>query len=131
VSFAPGRTTIALLVAGGLVATGLAVRDDTPSGRVLLGVLALLLLGEAARSLLVRPVLAVNAAGLTVGRLGRRERVDWGQLVSVRGQTTRRFVTTSRTLELDLGDRLIVLPAYRLGASPEEVATAVEAARPG
>jgi hypothetical protein len=38
-------------------------------------------------------------------------------------------VIVGPTLEIDLGERLVVIPAYRLGVSPAQAAGAIEACR--
>jgi hypothetical protein len=106
-----------------------------PVGRVLLGTAAVLLLGLALRSAVLRPRLAADATGVVVRRLAGSVRLPWpGLRVQVR--ETRRWGLRSRLLELDtaagpddVGD-LVLLAGWELGSDPEAVARALEARRP-
>ncbi|MFL6239019.1 MAG: PH domain-containing protein [Actinomycetes bacterium] len=52
----------------------------------------------------------------------------WDEISVVHARTARRLVSVS-TIELDLGETLVVVPAYRLGAEAGEVAAALEELR--
>jgi hypothetical protein len=117
--------SVALAVVGAGLA--LAVLALDAAGRILVGAAALLLLGLAARDLLVRPRLSARADGVVVRTLGRRRELAWEGL-RVRVRTTRRFGVANRALELDTAAGpddagvLVVLGRRELGADPEEVA---------
>ncbi len=112
----PGRTSsvLLLLTAVGLLA-GAAVAD--PAGRLLLVAAALWLTVLAGRDLLLAPVLDARAEGLRVVDGWHRIQVAWSQVDRVRLVTDRR----APLVELDLGDRLVVLSRRRLGRPPQEI----------
>jgi hypothetical protein len=125
---APPRLVAGL--AAGAAAAGVAMIFVDAPGRILLLVLGGVLLVEAVRLAVARPVLVVDSSGIKVRRGGRPHEYPWPAVGRVAPHTSRRLVTT-RTLELDVGDTLLVIPSYRLGADPAEVAAAIEATRPG
>jgi hypothetical protein len=129
--FAARRGTDAAFLGAGVATALLAVALDT-AGRLLLGIAAAMLLGEGLRLLLMRPILLVSPAGLTLRPGLRRIAVPWPEVDSVAACRTRRLVALT-TLEIEVSgppERLIVLPAYLLGTSPAAAAEAIEAARP-
>jgi hypothetical protein len=128
IQFAPARRLTIGLLAGTAIAVLSAFLVDMP-GRLLLIVLAAALLAESGRALLIRPVLTADPTGLTLRAAGRTRHHPWSAVVSVRARTTRRLVSVA-TLEIDLGDDLIVIPAYRLGNDPTDVAGVLETLRP-
>ncbi len=112
----PGRTgsVLLLLTAAGLLA-GAGVAD--PAGRLLLVAAALWLAVLAGRDLLLIPVLDADTARLRVVDGWRRIEVAWPRVENVRLVTDRR----APLIELDLGDRLVVLSRRRLGQSPQVI----------
>lgn len=112
----PGRTSsvLLLLVAFGLL-VGAAVAD--PAGRLLLVAAALWLAVLAGRDLLVTPVVDADTERLRVVDGWRRIEVAWPRVEDVRLVTDRR----APLVELDLGDRLVVLSRRRLGRSPKVI----------
>ncbi|MDX6214531.1 MAG: hypothetical protein QOG99_115 [Frankiales bacterium] len=69
------------------------------------------------RDLLLSPVLTADADGLLVVDGVRRVRAGWSEVERLRTVQDRR----TPLLELDLGDRVVVLTARRLGAPVDEV----------
>jgi hypothetical protein len=118
----PRETALALL--GGLVVLLLALLAD-PAGRLLLGVAALGLLVVGAADLMLRPRLAADPAGVQVRTLASRHRVPWSALERVEVDEHTRYGLTSRTLELESGELLVVLGKRTLGADPRDVADAL------
>ncbi len=112
----PGRTgsVLLLLAAVGLLA-GATAAD--PAGRLLLVAAALWLAVLVGRDLLLAPVLDADLEGLRVVDGWRRLEVAWSRVEDVRLVTDRR----APLVELDLGDRLVVLSRRRLARSPSEV----------
>ncbi len=112
----PSRTgsVLLLLTAAGLLA-GAGVAD--PAGRLLLVAAALWLAVLAGRDLLLAPVLDADTARLRVVDGWRRIEVAWPRVENVRLVTDRR----APLIELDLGDRLVVLSRRRLGQSPQVI----------
>jgi hypothetical protein len=128
VSFAASPRRVLGLAAGALAA-GLAVIFVDRPGRILLVVVAAGLLVESVRLAVLRPVLSVDAEGVQVRALARPQSYRWTEVGPVIPRTSRRLVTT-KTLDLDLGETLVVIPGYRLGADPADVAAAIEMRRP-
>ena len=123
----------AVVAATALLAAGLAAVAvlDGGAGRVLFGVAALIVGGESLRGALLRPTLDIGPDGVRVAHgLSRRELLSWADLDTAAVQSRNRRGATAKWLELDTGDRLVTVPAYRLGATVAEVLTAVESARP-
>ena len=125
-----GASAVTVLALGGCAgAAVVAAALADAAGRILLAVVAAGFAVETLRLAVIRPTVAVDAAGVSV-RTGLAARSwPWSQVGVVRARTSRRLVTT-RTLELDLGDSLVVVPAYRLGRDPADAAAAIEALRP-
>jgi hypothetical protein len=117
------RLVAAFAIAAGVTAF-FAIRADR-AGRLLLGLAAVVLAVEAARGALARPVLVVDAGGLTVHTGLRRRSYRWDDIAAVRVDATNRRLAVSKSLEIDVGETLIALPAYRLGAPLETVAAAL------
>jgi hypothetical protein len=117
--------TIALAAIG--LALALAVVLVDPLGRLLVGAAALLVLGLAARDVLLRPRLSAGADGVVVRTLAGRRLLPWHGL-QVHVRATQRWGVRGRTLELDTAGGpdddgvLVVLGRRDLGADPEDVA---------
>jgi hypothetical protein len=114
-------TGVAILVA--------AVFAD-PAGRLLGGIAGAGLLILAGTDLAWRPRLAANGGGVAVRTPGRTARLPWTQITGVRVDERQRLGLTSRTLEIDAGDDLIVLGRRSLGTDPRDVAAVLDALRP-
>lgn len=119
--------TATAAVAG--VALALAAARSEPVGRVLAGAAAAVVLGIAARDVLLRPRLRTGAGGVTVRTLTGSTTIPW-PLAQVRVRLTRRLGVRAPTLELE--DRsddavLLILGRRDLGAPPAAVAAALTA----
>jgi hypothetical protein len=129
VQWSPRAGETAALGAIGLGLALAVVALDT-AGRLLLGAAALLVLGLAARDLLLRPRLSAGPAGVVVRTVGGRTEVAWPDL-RIHVRRTRRFGVSNRVLELDTASGpddtglLVLLGRRDLGADPEEVARAL------
>jgi hypothetical protein len=122
---------VAMAAAG--VALALATLLVDPVGRVLVGGGAVLLLGLAARDLLLRPRLRADAHGVTVRAISGGTTIAWPAL-RARVRTSRRWGLRARTLELeDVTDDavLVVLGRRELGQDPDAVARDLHAAGAG
>ena len=121
---------VAVLFAGAFAAASIAITLDTP-GRLLFGCLAVVALAEAVRGL--RPALTADADGITVATLTGHRHHPWSDVESVAPMAPpssgRRLRRTGNALEIDLGDRLVVVPGYRLGATVDDVVAALEVRR--
>jgi hypothetical protein len=118
----PVETAVAILA--GLVVLLLAVLAD-PAGRLLLGIAALGLLGLGAADLALRPRLTADRAGVQVRTLASRHRLPWSTIGRIDVDEHTRYGLTSRTLELEAGELLVVLGKRALGADPRDVADAL------
>lgn len=127
VQFSPRRAETGLAVVGGLALLGLAPTLDAV-GLLFLGAAGIFLLGLALLDTLLRPRLRADADGLTARTMSRQVGGPWA-VVTVRVRPTRRFGVTARTLELDIGEALVVLGRRELGADPADVGPALEALR--
>ncbi|MCG5469401.1 PH domain-containing protein [Micromonospora sp. LAH09] len=114
-----------------LVALGLLFADGDPVRLVVAVLAAVTVAGWAVRDLVVPVRLAVDPAGLTVihGFAGRRL-LPWSAVEAITVDRRPRLGLTSETLEIDAGNSLHLFGRYDLGATPEEVAAALRAARP-
>jgi hypothetical protein len=134
VAYAVPRRLVALLAAVAATAGVMALRAPFP-GRFLLGVVAVAATAEALRSALLRPTLRADENGIEVVAGLRRRHLPWADVESVTtlappsegGMLRRR----ANALEIDLGDRLVLVPAYRLGVSGETAASELATIRTG
>lgn len=99
-----------------------------PPGRVLLGVVALLLVLAGVFTSVARPRLAADQSGIAVRGLAGTRRWTWAE-VNVRLVRTRRLGRETATLEVDAENAdppaLVVLGRFDLGADPEDVVEAL------
>ncbi|MEU5691090.1 PH domain-containing protein [Actinosynnema sp. NPDC020468] len=111
----------------------IAVLSDEVTTKVLLGIATAVLTFVAGHASYVRPRLAVDDSGLTVGTLAGRQHLPWHE-VKVRLVHNRRLGREVPTLELDWArgqdERLFVLTAADLGADPRDVMDVLHALRP-
>lgn len=115
------------------VALALATLLVDPVGRFLVGGGAVLLLGLAARDLLLRPRLRADDRGVTVRTFRGGTTIAWPALL-VQVRSSRRWGLQARTLELEDGRDdavLVVLGRRELGADPAAVARALHEAGAG
>jgi hypothetical protein len=132
VTYAVRPALIGVLALGALAAVAFALLVDGP-GRFLLAVAAAGAAFEAVRSALLRPTLAADADGVEVATGLTRERHPWAAVAAVAplrppgsgGRLRRR----ANAVEIDLGERLLVVPAYRLGTPVPDVLTALDSLR--
>ena len=123
-TWAPQPSVVVLAwVLAVVAAAGTALTDDPP-GRVLLGVVTLLLALAAVFATVARPRLAADHEGVSVRGLTGTRTWRWG-VVNVRLVRTRRLGRDTATLEVDAENAelpaLVVLGRLDLGADPEDV----------
>jgi hypothetical protein len=83
-----------------------------------------------ARDLLARERLAADETGLTViTGFARRRHIPWPAVEKIAVERRPHAGIRTETLEIDTGDAVHLFSKNDLGAPPEEVATALEAAR--
>jgi hypothetical protein len=124
---------------GALAAIGLglalAVLVVDATGRVLVGLAALLLFAVVVRDVVARPRLAAGPDGVDVKSWTAPRHLAW-PVLQVRVRETRRWGVRTRTLELDTAAGaddegvLVVLGRRDLGTDPAEVARALRALDP-
>ena len=114
--------TLALLGVG-VLAAGLTL---DPAGRLLAVPAGVAVLALGLRDCIARPVLCADVDGLTVRLLLGAERLTWAEVVRVRAVRERR----ADLLEVDTGDRVLLLSRRRLGRRPAEVADELNRLRP-
>ena len=122
--WSPRPVETAMAILAGLVVLLLAVLAD-PAGRLLLGIAALGLLGLGTADLALRPRLTADRAGVQVRTLASRHRLPWSTIGRIDVDEHTRYGLTSRTLELEAGELLVVLGKRALGADPRDVADAL------
>ncbi|PWR09989.1 hypothetical protein DKT68_10380 [Micromonospora acroterricola] len=114
-----------------LVAVGLLLAEGDPVQLTLVGLAVAGLVGWALRDLLAPVRLAVDPAGVVVvqGFAGRRL-LPWATVERITVDRRPRLGLTTDLLEIDTGESLHLFGRYDLGAAPDEVAEALQAARP-
>jgi hypothetical protein len=116
--------------AAALVLIGLLLADGDVIRFVLAATGAAGLALWAARDLVAPVRLAADPDGVTVvAGFARRRRLDWKQIERVRVDARPRMGLRTETLEIDAGDSIHLFSTYDLGASPDEVASALESLR--
>ncbi|WP_405428937.1 PH domain-containing protein [Micromonospora sp. NBC_00617] len=113
-----------------LVALGLLFADGDPIRLVVAGVAAAALAAWAVRDLVAPVRLTADPAGLTVihGFAGRRL-LPWATVEAITVDRRQRWGLTGEVLEIDAGESLHLFGRYDLGATPQEVAAELRAAR--
>ncbi len=119
-AFGPSRKLAGATLVAAVLVAGAAVVSDA-AGRLILGIAAVTLAGLAASDLLRSPRLSADRAGLQVGQ----ERFGWSS-VTVRVDQRSHLGQSIRALEVDDGERLIVLGRHSLGLDPHEVLLRLE-----
>lgn len=117
----------ATFVLGALAAVGAASRTPFP-GRFLFLVVAVGAGAEAVRAVVLRPTLRADAEGLEVVAGFRRERHPWSAVADVTTLDGGKALARGRkgvALEIDLGERLVLVAPYRLGVPATEAADAL------
>ncbi|MDG4754850.1 PH domain-containing protein [Micromonospora aurantiaca] len=114
-----------------LVALGLVFAGGDPVRPALAGLAAAGLLAWALRDVVAPVRLAVDPDGLTVlrGFAGRR-RLPWDAVEAIRLDRRSRRGITAETLEIDAGESLHLFGRRDLDAPLDEVAAALDEARP-
>lgn len=127
-TYAVSRPLTGALVTVSLGLLWVSNRVEQP-GRLLILVAGFAAGFEACRALLLRPTLVADEEGIDVAVGLRRERVAWDEVERVTtlqppsggGRARRR----ANALEIDLGDRLLVVSGYRMGTPAAEAADAL------
>ena len=112
----PASAYVPSLLLGASALAGIAVTADA-GGRLLVVPVVLALVAAALRELLAGPALRADTSGLDVVVGAHRQQVRWHEVAGMQVVRDRR----ATLLELDLGDRVVVLGPLRLGRSPGSV----------
>ena len=129
-AFGPSRDLAWLAAGGAVVAAVLAIADGDPAGRLLMGATAAVLATVAAGDLVFAPRLIADAAGLQLRTPSVRTAVAWAQVERFELDERNRLGLTSRTLEIDAGDVLVVLSRHALGTDPRSAYELIRAFDP-
>jgi hypothetical protein len=116
---------LAFLLAAATAALVAAAATTPLPGRLLFLVAAAFAGVETARAALLRPTLRADENGVEVTHGWRREHVPWDAVENVT-TLNGRGGRTSNALEIDLGERLIVVPGYRLGVPAADAAASLK-----
>lgn len=128
--FGPDRRLTAALGAAGLGACYAAWSTPLAPGQLLLALAAVVLTGYAATDLIFTPRLSATPDGIVVNSPLARARLGWADIDTIRADSHSRHGIRTTTLEIDAGDRLIVLSRRALGAAPDSVAELIRAFDP-
>jgi hypothetical protein len=131
VRFGPDRRLTALGAVAMVITAATAAITDDRAGRLLFAAAAVLLLGYTVSDLWLWPRLSADRVGVRVRSLLERADLPWSAIDAVRADVSTRHGLRTVTLEIDAGERLIVLSRRSLGADPERVAELVRAFEPG
>lgn len=115
-------------LAGVAVACLAAGLVSPPAGRLLLFLAALMAGGVAVRDLVTGPTLLTDETGISYVAMWRREHLAWSQIEAIAVYESRRIARVT-ALELDAGERLVLLPERRLGADVRDVVDALRELR--
>jgi hypothetical protein len=135
-SWGPRRGRAATYAAAGLALGVLAFRTEGGpvglDGGLPLTVVAVLLEVLAALDVWSGTALTADENGLLLSRgATRREFLPWSAIEEITATSERsRGLLQLASLEIDLGERLIVISRHRLGSSPETVAAVLRSVRP-
>lgn len=126
----PDRRFTLAAAAGALIAFGVVVLADDKPGRLLAGVVAVILLAYVVSDLVFSPRLVVTTDGLVIRSPLTRATLAWPEIEQVRADTRDRLGLRSTTLEIDAGSTLAVFSRRSLGADPEQAAELIHSFRP-
>lgn len=130
VAYGPRRTSVLLAAGVGTLLAVLASSQDDRPGRFLVGFGAAVLLFAAAWAGLGGGFVGASPDGLWVRGFWRRHHYGWAEVTAIRATAHPHLGLTQRSIEIDVADRLIVLPDLLLGADAAVVATALSAFHP-
>jgi hypothetical protein len=131
-SFGPNRWLAAGCGALALAFLGLAFDVDDRNGRLLYSLAALVLVAVCALDLIWNPRLVLDAGGLHLHTPIASGLVAWPDVERVHVDDRSRLGLSSRTLEIDAGDQLVILSRRALGgAEPRDVAALIATYRSG
>lgn len=97
--------------------------------RLFVGVVVVVLVAASAFGSLCRPRLRADPDGVAVRGLRGRQHWPWSA-ISVQVRANTRFGLRTALLEIDAGDRLVLLSKLDLGSDPEDVLAELEHLRP-
>jgi hypothetical protein len=119
--YGPSRRIAGSLAVGAAAAAIACYFAGDATGRLLLGCAAIVLAAIAGVDVLFSPRLTATTTGVAVFAPGVRVRWRWDQVSSIQVDERNRRGLTTRTLEIESGDHLIVLSKRSLNADPATV----------
>jgi hypothetical protein len=129
VAFGPSRGLALACLGGGAILALVAIFGVDSGGGLLLGLAALLLLALGGYDTFLTPRLVASAQGLRIRTAGVRVDLEWDRIASVRYDERARLGLSSRTLEIDDGESLVVLGRHSLGREPRDAYDLIRAVR--
>jgi hypothetical protein len=120
-SYGPSRPMALALATGAVLAAGAAALTSAATGRLLLIIAAIVLAAVAGTDLAFAPRLRASGGGLRIVSPTLRVTLRWDEVDSITVDERSRHGLASRTLEIESGERLIVLSGRSLGRDPRDV----------
>jgi Bacterial PH domain len=120
-SYGPSRPMALALATGAVVAAGAAIATSAATGRLLLIIAAVVLAAVAGTDLVFAPRLRASERGLRISSPTLRVTLGWDEVDSITVDERSRHGLANRTLEIESGERLIVLSGRSLGRDPRDV----------
>jgi apolipoprotein N-acyltransferase len=128
--YRPAGWMAGALLAVAVIAAVEAYLTDAATGRLLLVVAAVVLAAIAAVDLIFSPRLTATPAGIAVFTPTVRTRLRWDEVDVLRVDEHTHRGIAARTLEIESGERLIVLSKRSLGRDPRDVLTELDGLQP-
>jgi apolipoprotein N-acyltransferase len=128
--YRPAAWLAGTFIAVAVVAAVEAYLADAATGRLLLVTAAFVLAAIGALDLIFSPRLTATPAGIAIFTPTVRTRLRWDEVDSIRVDEHAHRGIAARTLEIESGERLIVLSKRSLGRDPREVLTELDGLQP-
>ena len=120
-SYGPSRPMALAAATAAVLAAAAAVVTSAATGRLLLIIAAIVLAGVAGTDLVFTPRLRASGRGLRILSPTLRVSLGWDEVDSIKVDERSRHGLANRTLEIESGERLIVLSGRSLGRDPRDV----------
>jgi hypothetical protein len=129
--YGPSRPIAGAFAVGAIASVIEAIVADGATGRLLLGCTAFVLAALAISDLVFAPRLTASETGIAIFAPSTRARLGWAEVDLLRVDERSHLGLASRSLEIEAGDRLIVLSRRVLGRDPSEVCAELTELRSG
>jgi hypothetical protein len=120
-TYGPSRPMALTLGVAAVLAAGAAAVTSAATGRLLLVIAAIVLAAVAGTDLVFAPRLSASGHGLRIISPTLRVSLGWDEVDSITVDERSRHGLANRTLEIESGERLIVLSRRSLGRDPRDV----------